>query len=125
MNYKIARRRGTVLLSMSELIAVMDDLFFMVKVQDGAKRAGMNLRIVKTEEAAIAAEADLVVVDLNCKAIDPLRLIAALKGKRRVIGYLSHVQTELRQQALEAGYDAVYPRSAFSSKLADILKAHV
>ena len=110
---------------MSELIAVMDDLFFMVKVQDGAKRAGMNLRIVKTEEAAIAAEADLVVVDLNCKAIDPLRLIAALKGKRRVIGYLSHVQTELRQQALEAGYDAVYPRSAFSSKLADILKAHV
>ena len=110
---------------MSELIAVMDDLFFTVKVQDGAKRAGMHVRFVKTEEAAVAAEADLVVVDLNCKAIDPLRLMAALKGKRRVIGYLSHVQTELRRQALDAGYDAVYPRSAFSSKLADILKAHL
>ena len=66
-----------------------------------------------------------MVVDLNCKAIDPLRLMAALKGKCRVIGYLSHVQTELRQQALEAGYDAVYPRSAFSSKLPDILKSHL
>ncbi len=110
---------------MSDLIAVMDDLFFTVKVQDGAKRAGLNVRFVKTEEAAIAAEADLIVVDLNCKAIDPLRLMAALKGKRRVIGYLSHVQTELRQQALAAGYDAVYPRSAFSQKLPDILKAHL
>ena len=110
--------------TMSEIVAVMDDLFFMVKVQDGAKRAGMNLKIVKTEEAAEAAEADLVVVDLNCKAIDPLRLMAALKGKRRVIGYLSHVQTELRQQALDAGFEAVYPRSAFSQKLAEILKTH-
>ena len=109
---------------MKEILAVMDDLFFLVKVQDGAKRAGMNVTFVKTEEAAVAAEADLVVVDLNCKAIDPLRLMAALKGKRRVIGYLSHVQTDLRQQAIAAGYDAVYPRSAFSQKLADILKTH-
>ncbi len=112
---------------MSDLLAVMDDLFFMVKVQDGAKRAGMALRVVKTEADAVASTAGLVVVDLNCKAVDPLRLVAALKAEgstRRVIGYVSHVQTELRQQALDAGYDAVYPRSAFSSKLVEILQTH-
>jgi len=109
---------------MKQLVAVMDDLFFMVKVQDGAKRAEMNLKIVKTEEGALAAEADLVVVDLNCKAIDPLHLMAELKGKRKVIGYLSHVQVDLRQQALDAGFEAVYPRSSFSQKLAEILKTH-
>jgi hypothetical protein len=41
-----------------------------------------------------------------------------------VIGYLSHVQGELKQQAQEAGANIVMARSAFSQNLPQILKRH-
>jgi hypothetical protein len=41
-----------------------------------------------------------------------------------LIGYLSHVQGELKVQAQEAGCDMVMPRSAFSQNLPQILKRH-
>jgi hypothetical protein len=41
-----------------------------------------------------------------------------------VIGYLSHVQGELKQQAQEAGANIVMARSALSQNLQQILKRH-
>jgi hypothetical protein len=41
-----------------------------------------------------------------------------------LIGYLSHVQGELKQQAQEAGANVVMARSAFSQNLPQILKRH-
>jgi hypothetical protein len=38
-----------------------------------------------------------------------------------LLGFFSHVQTELQQRAKEAGFDRVMPRSAFSKNLAEIL----
>ena len=38
-----------------------------------------------------------------------------------LVGFFSHVQTELQRQAQEAGYDRVLPRSVFTRDLADIL----
>jgi hypothetical protein len=41
-----------------------------------------------------------------------------------VIGFLSHVQGELKQKAHETGCDMVLARSAFSQNLPQILKRH-
>jgi hypothetical protein len=41
---------------------------------------------------------------------------------RRVIAFLSHVQTELAERAHAAGCDEVMPRSKFTQNLAAILR---
>ena len=56
-------------------------------------------------------------------------LIGRLKGSVEtknisVIGYLSHIQVELKQQAQEAGCDMVMARSAFSQNMSQIFKRH-
>ena len=113
-----------------KVIAVLDDLFFTVKINEAAKRSGQSVTFVKSEKDALdqaAAGPSLIVIDLNCGAIDPLRLIRALKSdetfrKIRLIGYVSHVQGELKQAAQQAGCDQVLARSAFSQNLPQILR---
>jgi hypothetical protein len=39
-----------------------------------------------------------------------------------LVGFFSHVQTELRERALAAGFDRVLPRSAFVQQLPQILQ---
>ena len=61
--------------------------------------------------------------------MQPLKLISKLKSGAdfkgiSVIGYLSHVQGDLKLQAQEAGCDMVMARSAFSQNLTQILKRH-
>ena len=61
--------------------------------------------------------------------VQPLKLISTLKTGAdfkgiSVIGYLSHIQGDLKMQAQEAGCDMVMARSAFSQNLPQILKRH-
>lgn len=113
-------------------VAVVDDLFFTVKILDAAKRAGFAMEFVKSEIDAIGKAKDapaMMILDLNCGAVDPLRLIGALKGDPQtkgvsLIGYVSHVQGELKQQAQEAGCDMVLARSAFSQNLPQLFKRY-
>ena len=67
--------------------------------------------------------------DLNFDAVQPLKLITKLKGNSdtkpiSLIGYLSHVQGELKLKAKEAGCDMVMARSALSQNLPLIFKRH-
>jgi len=71
-----------------------------------------------------AAPGGTLLVDLNITAVDPLAAIAAAKKlpePPRIIGFLSHVQTDLAAAARAAGADEVLPRSAFSARLPEIL----
>jgi CheY-like chemotaxis protein len=114
------------------VLAVMEDLFFMVKINESAKRAGFAVEFVKSEADALANAKTgpaLIIVDLNYHGIDPLKLIAELKASPEtkpisLIGFVSHVQGELKQKAQEAGCDMVLARSAFSQNLPQILKRH-
>jgi CheY-like chemotaxis protein len=111
-----------------KVVAVVADLFFVAKIMDAAKRAGVAVEFVKSEADALErarAGAGMVLVDLNCAGIDPLRLVKLLKagGGMRVVGYVSHVQVDLRKQAQEAGYDVVVAKSALSKDLQKLLAA--
>jgi CheY-like chemotaxis protein len=115
-----------------KVLAVLEDLFFTVKINESAKRAGLPVEFVKSERDALDKSAEhpaLIIIDLNCASIDPLGLIKKLKAnpetkKISLIGYLSHIQAELKQQAQEAGCNMVLARSAFSQNLLQILKRH-
>ena len=67
----------------------------------------------------------MIVIDLNCAAIDPLRLIGELKLTGiPLLGFVSHVQGELKLKAQEAGCDMVLARSAFSQNMQQIFKRY-
>jgi CheY-like chemotaxis protein len=116
-----------------KILAVVDDLLFTVKISDAAKRAGLDAEFVKSEKDVMEKAAHekplLIILDLNNNSVQPLDLISKLKndGDLRhisLIGYLSHVQGELKQKAQEAGANIVMARSAFSQNLQQILKRH-
>ena len=115
-----------------KLLAVLSDLFFSVKINDAAKRAGMTVEFVKDQHDVLIkakSKPSLIIFDLNFESVDPLGLITKLKSSAElkdisVIGYLSHVQGELKQKAHETGCDMVLARSAFSQNLQQILKRH-
>jgi PleD family two-component response regulator len=115
-----------------KIMAVLEDLFFTVKINESAKHAGLPIQFVKSETDVLESaktKPALIILDLNFQGIDPLKLIAKLKSDAEtksisLIGYLSHVQGELKLQAQEAGCDMVMARSAFSQNLPQILKRH-
>jgi len=115
-----------------KVLAVVSDLFFSVKITDAAKRAGMTVELVKDAHEVMAkakAKPSVIIFDLNFEGVQPLDLITRLKGSAdykgvSLIGYLSHVQGELKQAAQDAGCDMVMAKSAFSQNLQQILKRH-
>jgi PleD family two-component response regulator len=118
--------------SSRKVLAVLDDLFFTVKIKDAAARAGLDVEFLKSEDAVLERAKDnptVIVVDLNTTTVQPLELIHKLKTAAdlrqiSVIGYVSHVQGELKQKAHETGCDMVLARSAFSQNLPQIFKRH-
>src|SRR5215831_13014872 len=114
------------------VLAVVSDLFFSVKLGEAAKRNGLAIDFVKDGSEVLEkakTKPTVIVFDLNFDAVDPLKLISQLKGNPdtrsiSLIGYLSHIQGELKQQAQEAGCDMVMARSALSQNLMQIFKRH-
>jgi CheY-like chemotaxis protein len=116
----------------TRVLAVVSDLFFAVKLTDAAKRSGLALEFVKDADQVLEKAATmpaLIVFDLNFDAVNPVSLIEKLKAGAEtkginLIGFLSHVQGELKQSAQEAGCDMVMARSAFSTNLFQIFKRY-
>jgi CheY-like chemotaxis protein len=116
------------------IIAFIDDLFFMAKVQETARKLNVKVSFAKSEKEVLetAAATDekpaLIIVDLNHHGVKPLSVIPKLKSKFKketnIIGFLSHLQGELKMKAQEAGCDMVLPRSAFSQNLPQLLRRH-
>jgi len=111
---------------MGRVVALMDDLFFQMKMAETAKQLGVELKVAANGDALMGlleSGPKLMVVDLNARggpiqAIEKLRLV---RKDLRVVGFLSHVQRELAAQAQAAGCDEVLPRSSFTQNLAAIL----
>ncbi len=74
------------------------------------------------------AKPALIVFDLNNANAKPLTLIPKLKSKFKrgtsIVGFLSHLQGDLKAKAVEAGCDTVMPRSAFSQNLPNLLRRY-
>lgn len=126
----------------TDVLALVDDLFFQAKMVETARRVGVKLKTVSTGAALMealeganaapggasgeAADGDLprlIVVDLNARQ-GPLEAIEKLHAGGNpvpVIGFLSHVQRDLAERAQAAGCKQVMPRSSFTQNLSEIL----
>jgi hypothetical protein len=114
----------------------IDDLFFTAKIQETARKMGVKVAFIKNEKEQIAAltsaeEQDrpgLIVFDLNNANAKPMTLIPKLKAKLKkstsIVGFLSHLQGDLKAKAIEVGCDTVMPRAAFSQNLPNLLRRY-
>ena len=114
----------------------IEDLFFTAKIQETARKLGVKVAFIKNDKESIASltsgeEADrpgLIVFDLNNANAKPLTLIPKLKTKLKkstsIIGFLSHLQGDLKAKAVDAGCDTVMPRAAFSQNLPNLLRRY-
>jgi len=112
---------------MGRAIALMDDLFFQMKIAETAKQLGVDFEVATTGEALLSLldpPTKLVIIDLNARG-NPLATIEHLRATQkemRVVAFLSHVQTELAAMARIAGCTDILPRSLFTRNLAAILE---
>ena len=118
----------------TKIFFFIEDLFFIAKISETARKLGVKIAFVKNDKEAIASlvggeEEDrpgLIVFDLNNANAKPLTLIPKLKTKLKrstsIIGFLSHLQGDLKAKAVEAGCDTVMPRAAFSQNLPNLLR---
>jgi len=113
-------------LQMPRVVAYMDDLFFQMKLAETAKHLGLEVKVATNAESLLQLldpPPQLVIMDLNARS-QPLAAMQQLRSalpQLRVIGFLSHVQTDLAERAKAAGFDEIMPRSKFSLNLPDIL----
>jgi CheY-like chemotaxis protein len=119
----------------SRIFAFIEDLFFMAKIQETARKLNVKVEFVKSDKDLMERmsqngdeKPSLIIFDLNLASVKPLTLIPKLKSKLKkgtsIIGFLSHVQGDLKQKAHEVGCDMVLPRSAFSQNLPQLLRRH-
>ena len=119
----------------SRIFAFVEDLFFLTKIQETGRKMNVKVEFVKTEKDLAdrmgsngEGNPSLIIFDLNNANAKPLTLIPKLKSKLKkgtsIIGFLSHVQGDLKQKAHEVGCDMVLPRSAFSQNLPQLLRRH-
>lgn len=113
---------------MARVVAYMDDLFFQMKLAETAKHLGIEVKVASNPES-LAQLLDplpkLVIVDLNARN-EPLAAVERLRASQPdlpIVGFLSHLQTDLAAQAKAAGFHQVMPRSQFSRNLPEILAA--
>jgi hypothetical protein len=120
----------------TRIFCFIEDLFFIAKIQETARKLGVKVEFVKGDKEAVARVLDsphgerpaLLVFDLNNLNAKPMALIPKFKTKFKkavsVIGFLNHLQGDLKMKAIEAGCDTVMPRSAFSQSLPILLRRY-
>jgi hypothetical protein len=121
----------------TRIYCFIEDLFFLAKIQETARKLGVKVEFIKGGDKDLVAKlADLpeeerpklLVFDLNNLNAKPIALIPKFKAKLKkatsIIGFLNHLQGELKAKALEVGCDTVMPRSAFSQTLPNLLRRY-
>jgi CheY-like chemotaxis protein len=111
-----------------KVFGLVSDLMFTVRIGEAAKRANVDIKFVKsTNDLIERADADtgLIILDLNNNQIDLTETIRELKSRAetkniKLLGFVSHVETERIRAAREAGCDTVLARSAFVAGLPEI-----
>lgn len=116
---------------MPKAIALIRDLIFSTKIEHAARSAGVKATTISHPDAlaGLLDEGDvrLVMVDMNTgsePAGAALRQAADHASKPATLAFYSHVQTDLRDAAAEAGADMIMPRSKFNAQMAQIIAEH-
>ena len=120
----------------TRIFCFIEDLFFQAKIQETSRKLGIKVEFLKGDKDSVARLLDLpeaekptlLVFDLNNLNAKPMTLIPKLKTKLKkatsIVGFLNHLQGDLKAKAVEVGCDTVMPRSAFSQSLPNLLRRY-
>ena len=110
-----------------KLLLVMSDLLFRSKIDEVARRLGLELRVAKSPEQLdrqlAAGEPALAIVDLEEAALDSFAAITRIRTASPatpVVGFAGHGNVEAIGRAREAGA-TVLARSGFTAQLPQLL----
>ncbi len=114
----------------ASILALVDDVFFLAKVRETAKGIGVRVIIPDPGRGILSiteSQPQAIILDLNLRNAPAVEWIRTLKGDPAtrhipIVGFVSHVQTDLIAAARAEGCDLVLARSAFSQQLPDILR---
>lgn len=112
------------------ILVCVDDLIFLSKIRETARLTGVSVQTVAPSQLVQEIHQSpncQIILDLNHRSGAAVDLLRTLKndpatGEVPILGFVSHVQTDLIQRAREAGCDRVMARSAFSEQLPQLLK---
>jgi CheY-like chemotaxis protein len=116
------------------IIAAVSDLFFASKIRATAEHLGVDIRFARSLNSLIETARQnvtkMILVDLQATNIDAIELATTFQSDEQLksiplVGFFSHVETELQERAKGAGYSLVMPRSAFSNRLAQLLSGEL
>ncbi len=114
---------------MARVAALIPDLLFGSKVQATLEAAGHEVDLLTgaVEAWDEVGGIDLLVVDLTSPDVDGIELFETLAtgGELhdvRTLGFFAHVQPEVRERALAAGFDLVVPRSRMAREGAQLVE---
>ena len=96
---------------MARVVALVDDLFFQMKLAETAKQLGLDVKVAANGDALMVlleSAPKLVIVDLNARGL-PLQAIERVRQAEKDIRVV--------------GFNEVLPRSSFTQNLAAILSA--
>jgi CheY-like chemotaxis protein len=112
------------------VLAVVDDLLFSSRIRSVAGAAGRPVTFVRRPDAVLSAlrehAPDLILLDLDREALDPIGTIRAIRAavgitQPRIVGFGSHVHVERLQDAKTAGCDQAMARSGFVAALPSMM----
>jgi CheY-like chemotaxis protein len=108
---------------MARVLVLSADLLFGSRLQADLGGAGHDIELIGDPgkladrlDAPDALAASVLVVDLTDDRLDGARALEGLREQGRIdglatIAFYSHVESEVRERALQAGFDLVVPRS--------------
>lgn len=103
---------------------------FRSKIKSTATLLGVDVTFAGSRDSALGSMTtgapSLVILDLNNPRTDPLGVVAAMKQNEslaaiRIVGFVSHVDAATIDAARAAGVDEILARSAFATRLPDLL----
>jgi CheY-like chemotaxis protein len=122
-------------MTQAAILVVVDDLFFLAKIQTTLKHLGLTAQVVTqrpTLRDALTAGVPpaLVVVDLTLRTDDAVAIIEDIRAvvdaaSSPILAFGSHVAVATRQQALQAGADQVVAKSTFAQHLPELIQQFV
>ena len=112
---------------MARIVAFIPDLLFGSNVVGALEASGHDpvLASSANDLEGLLPGADVLVIDLTDDVGTRIELVrTAVRDERvsvRTLAFFSHVETDVRTQALQAGFDLVVPRSRMARAAGDLV----
>jgi hypothetical protein len=111
---------------MGEKVLVFEpDMLFSSRIESAAVKSGLEPKVAITLDELQTALRESVpkalLVNLDVFTSDCSSLVESVRGRCRLIGYYSHLDSKSAAWALASGFQQVIPRRAFMAQLNKIL----